>query len=118
MAESFNDGVVKIYKTENSSEPGRMPTEAETPKAKLRFGDRTVGNQRHFLALQAGVKVSRLVRCPYRTEVSALDVASVQDFSDGKINCYKIKLVQYPEKVFPRVMDLTLSLIERSSKNV
>jgi len=104
----FNDGTVAIYSVTNTAAPGDAPVESLTAKTSLRFHRRTVGIQRQYLAMQAGARVDYLLRCPYRPEVSTLDV-SIPTL-DGKQ--YRITAVQVPEDVRPPVMDLTLERSE------
>ena len=106
---AFCDGLVTIYRVENSAAPGEKPKKRLAPKGSLRYQRRTVGIQRHYAALNAGARVDLLLRVPYRPEVSPQDVAVPAP--DGKQ--YRITLVQVPEDVTPAVMDLTLERLER-----
>ena len=106
--ESYNDGIVKIYRTKNVSEPGRRPVEKLVFLMQLRFRERTVGNTKYNLAKQTGVEVVRLVRCPRLRNVSSHDFAAIKDFESGAIQHYEIDQIQYPENVFPKSMDLSL----------
>jgi hypothetical protein len=108
-AETFNDGIVRIYSTGNVAEPGKMPVEGVTPKETLRFRERTVGNQRYFQGLQASVNINRLIRCNQRRNVSPHDLVEIQDNRDGTVLRYRIEQVQYPENMDVKVMDLALS---------
>jgi hypothetical protein len=100
---AFTDGYVQIFDVTNAAAAGNTPVASLTPKVELRFKERTVGVQRFYAALQENVTVSRLLRCPAIMSVSTQDVAQV----DGD-EFYKIRQVQYPENVTPRVMDLSL----------
>ena len=104
----FNDGVVSIYAVTDAAEPGNAPAECLTLRGKLRFLRRTVGIQRQYLDAQTNGRIDYLLRCPYRPEVSPLDVAVPT--LDGKQ--YRIKYVQVPEDIRPPVMDLTLERLE------
>lgn len=107
--ESYNDGVVKIFKTENIAEPGKKPIEKPIQKASFRFRERTVGNTKFLGGKQYGVEIERLIRCPLnRKLVSPHDLAEIQDISDNESYRYEIEQIQYPENVYPRVMDLSL----------
>ena len=106
-AQTFNDGVVKIYAVGDISEPGDMPKQGLTLKETLRFHQRTVGIKRYYTAMQASQQVDAVLRCPLRKTVSAQDVA----VWEGKQ--YRIDLVQRPEEATPPVMDLTLSRLEQ-----
>ncbi|MVB11177.1 hypothetical protein CAFE_18850 [Caprobacter fermentans] len=108
-AQTYNDGTLKIYSVGNVSAPGDMPKDGLTLKETLRYHERTVGNQRYYVAMQAGAKVDAVLRCPLRRDVSAQDVAIP---NDGKQ--YRITRVQYPEDAEPPSMDLTL---ERVTQN-
>jgi len=101
--QTFNDGVVKIYSVSDTSESGKMPTEALTLKQKLRYHERTVGLARFWSAQQANVRISYVLRCPRLRDISTQDVAIP---NDGKQ--YRIVQIQYPEDIYPQVMDLTL----------
>lgn len=102
-AQTFNDGTVRLYKVSNVAPPGGKPKQALTQKCAMRYKERTVGLTRFYAALQANVRVQYVLRCQRLRDISTQDVAIP---SDGKQ--YKIIQVQYPEDVFPPVMDLTL----------
>ena len=101
--QTFNDGVVRIFHTANTGEPGGAPQMELIPLCVLRYHERTVGFRRYYAAAQANVKVSKLLRCPRYFGVSQQDVAVPVDGRQ-----YLITLIQYPEDVQPPVMDLTL----------
>lgn len=100
-----NDGVVKVYSVGNIAPAGGMPKEGLTLKETLRYHERTVGINRHYMALQANAEVKYVLRCPRRRNVSSQDVAIPNDGEQ-----YKITLVQYPEDT-PTEMDLTLEAV-------
>lgn len=103
-AQTHNDGTVKIYSVGNIAVPPLMPKEGLIHKSTLRYKERTVGLQRTQVAMQDGVTISYVLRCPMRRDVSAQDVAVP---NDGKQ--YRIRRVTYPEDISPPVMDLELS---------
>lgn len=102
-AQSFNDGVVKVYSVTNTASDGDMPTEGISLKQTVRYHERTVGLTRYFAALQANIRVQYVLRCQRMRDISAQDVAVP---NDGKQ--YRIVQIQYPEDTEPPVMDLTL----------
>lgn len=104
-AQTFNDGIVKVYKVDDVSEPGGMPKEGLVLKESLRCKRRTVGIQRYYTSMQANARIEQLLRCPIRETVSPQDVAII----GGKQ--YRIEQVQFPEDV--PAMDLSLSRLER-----
>lgn len=105
--QTFNDGVVQIYAVSDQSENGNMPSEKLTHKEQLRYHLRTVGINRYYTAMQANQRVDAVIRCPFRRDVSAQDVAQVG------LKLYRITLVQVPENIVPPVMDLTLERLEQ-----
>ena len=94
--QTYNDGLVDIY------EAVAPRTIAETKKYRLCFERQTVGVKRFYAAQQANVQVAHVLRCPRREDVSTQDIAVL----DG--HKYRIGFVQYPKKVSPPSMDLTL----------
>lgn len=108
QTQTFNDGVVNIYSIGNISEPGNMPKEGLTLKVgPLRYEERTVGMGRFWTAMQAQVRVERILRVPRINSISAQDIAIP---NDG--NQYKIMQIQYPKDVEPPSMDLSLERVD------
>lgn len=103
----FNDGIVKIGSLKNVALPGKMPKMEFQIKAYLRFKERTVGVNRYYAAAQNNIKVDRLIRCP-QYDISTQDIAVIGGEE------YKIKQVQYPEDVHPKVIDLSLEKVVQS----
>lgn len=104
---NYNDGLVRIYRVENISEPGNMPKDGISRKYTLRYKERTVGLDRYYKALNANVKVSYVLRCGLLRDVSTQDIAIP---NDGKQ--YRIVQIQYPEDATPPAMDLTLEEVK------
>lgn len=94
--QTYNDGLVEIYE---AVKPRMI---AETPKYKLCFERQTVGVTRHYAAQQANAKVDHVLRCQRLDDVSTQDIAVL----DG--HQYSIAFIQYPKKITPMSMDLTL----------
>ena len=46
ISQTYNDGVVRIYSTEDAADPGRMPIEQQTLKATLMYAEQRVGATR------------------------------------------------------------------------
>ena len=101
--QAFSDGLVRIYAVTNAAEAGNKPVERLALKHTLRYEQRIVGMSRHYVALQANVKISHVLRCPRLATVSTQDIAKP---NDGRQ--YRIVQVQYPPDVVPPCMDLTL----------
>lgn len=105
--QTFNDGVVKIYSTENTSEPGNKPKEGLALKETLCYEERVVGIKRYYAAMQNNVRIDMVLRCPIRRNVGTQDIAIPIDEEQ-----YKIKQVQYPPDVMPKSMDLSLERVD------
>ncbi len=108
----FDDGLLRVYRLENIAPPGEYPEDGLTLLYTLPYRERTVGVQRHWLAAEAKVKISHLLRCPRPpdtpTHKRAISTADVVQLRDGLQ--YAIRQIQYPEDILPPVMDLTLEL--------
>ena len=103
QTQTFNDGVVKIYKVENTALPGDMPKEGLILQNSLRYHERTVGITRKYAALQSNKEVNFVIRCP---EVRTVETDYIAVLVDEKQ--YRISWIQYPEDIDPPVMDMTL----------
>ena len=106
--ENYPDGVVKIYAVTGQNTASGMPEEVLTFKETLRYRERTVGVQRYYNAMQAGVTVQVVLRCPRRLTVSAQDVAVMPSGQQ-----YRIQQVQHVEDSNPPSMDLTLEEVRQ-----
>ena len=111
--ESYPDGEVRIYAVTDGGEAGGPAAEVLMLKETLRFRERTVGTQRYYNALQAGVTVQLVLRCPLRLIVSAQDVAAMPSGQQ-----YRIRLVQHIEGSNPPSMDLTLEEVRQAYATV
>lgn len=106
--ETYNDGIVEIYRVSDSATAGNAPIETHEKLGVLRYRRRTVGVKRQYMAMQANARIDLLLRCPYRPEVSVLDVA-IPTLDSRQ---YRITAVQVPESIWPPAMDLTLERLE------
>ena len=103
QTQTFNDGIVKIYKVENTALPGDMPKEGLIFQDSLRYHERTVGITRRYAALQSNKEVNFVIRC---LEVRAVETNYIAVLVDEKQ--YRISWIQYLEDINPPVMDMTL----------
>lgn len=107
QTQTFNDGVVNVYKIENIAPKGNKPKEGLTIKVgPLHYEERTVGMSRFWAAMKEQSKISQLIRVPRINSVETNDIAIP---NDGKQ--YKIVQIQYPKEVYPSVMDLSLERV-------
>lgn len=106
--QTFNSGVANIYSATNIAPPGGMPKENLTLKVgALRYKERTVGMSRFWTAMQVNAKIGRVLRMPRISSISTQDVIVPTDGEQ-----YKILQVQYPEDIYPPVMDLSLERLD------
>ena len=105
--QSYGDGVCIVCTASDSSESGAMPNKKLTPKAKLRFNNRTVGMKRYFEAAMADIKIDLVIRIPRRLDISTQDVVLIGGEQ------YEIKQIQQPDKPAPLSTDLSLERIEK-----
>lgn len=103
ISQTFNDGVVTIYEVKDVSRPGYQPVEALVKKGVLRYEEQRLGVQRFYSAMQAQVKIERVIRVPWNPNVHSQDAAKTED---GRR--YEINMVQKVMEVWPACMDLTL----------
>jgi len=107
VSQTYNSGLLHVCGVQDKAEPGYAPVKKLSQKGTLRFEDIQLGLTRYYSALQNNVQVERVVRCPYRPEVSPQDVVITMDGQQ-----YQIELVQKLQNVWPLSMDLTLSRID------
>ena len=119
ISQTFNSGVLTVYRVTDAAQPGRKPVPALERKISMPYEDRRVGISRYDEALQAQARVDRVVRVPDSgvivladggTQIAArVDPQDVAVTEDGAQ--YRIELVQRGPDVWPRCVDLTLSRV-------
>lgn len=108
ISQTYNDGLVTIYSTSNSAEPGRQAKEQLTPKFSLRFEEEALGINRLYLSRANKAEINRVIRVP-RVDISSQDVAITHDGIT-----YRIDTVQGVKGVWPASLDLALRRIENN----
>ena len=107
ITQPFNSGIVRIYKTVNSAQPGHKAVEAlKEPPVVLRYDEQRNGITRYFSALQTNIQIERVVRCPAVPYISTQDVAVTED---GRM--YRIEQIQTVIDAWPACVDISLSKI-------
>lgn len=106
QTQTFNDGYLRVFRIENTAQPGDAPRPEPVQKYGLRYAERSVGVTRMYQAMQAGQQIDLLLRCP-RLPLSPLDIVIPNDGLQ-----YRIESVQYPADVTPECMDLTLRRLD------
>lgn len=86
---TFDDGILKIYRTENIAKPGDMPKDELVLKSEHYFGFDVLGYNRYYTALRAHQNISAVVNIPDYHDISSLDVAELEDGTR-----FHIRLVQ------------------------
>jgi hypothetical protein len=105
--QTFNDGIVSIYKVDNIATPGNMPKDGLTIKvSNLRYEERTVGMSRFWTAKQEQAQISQLIRTPRINSVTTHDVVILNGQQ------YDIVQVQFIQDIEPPCMDLSLVRLE------
>lgn len=105
---SFEDGVCRICAVRNAAPVGKQPVEVLTERFRLLYQERQLGLTRYYTALQADVKISRVIRCLWRAEVSPQDVVI-----DERGEQFRIALIQKITNIQPPCMDLSLGKVEK-----
>lgn len=104
ISQSYNDGVVTIYRIDDAAAPGYQPKEQPTKLVTLHYENRRVGVQRYYDAKQAQTTVSRVLRVQHTgTEITPQNKAVTEDGHE-----YRIDLIQFVPDVYPPSDDLTL----------
>lgn len=105
--QTYNDGILNIYRVGNIAEKGNIPKEGLVLKTgPIRYSERTVGMSRYWTAKQAQVKIELLIRIPKVTGISTQDVVKIGD------DQYSVLQIQNPTEVVPPSMDLSLQRLE------
>lgn len=107
LNQSFNDGIVNIYKVDNIAEPGDMKKVGIVLKCKRNYERRQAGLTRIYLAKQDMTEIERVIRTPWIDEISIHDVAVTEDGVQ-----YDISIIQDALDIQPWGKDLTLSRLE------
>lgn len=104
--EPLTDGVCRLFSVADASAPGDMPREELCFLYRLAYARRAVGVQRKLLAMQEHSKVDMRIRCFHRPDTQVNQVVEIGG------DYYRIRKIESPPDIVPRVMDLDL---ERST---
>lgn len=108
ISQSYNSGVVTVYRVTDGARPGFAPVPVLEKKAVLRYEEQRLGLTRLYLSRQNQVRVEKVIRVPRGPEVSSQDVAVTEDGRQ-----YRIDAVQLADRVRPPSLDLTLTKAEQ-----
>lgn len=106
--QTFNDGVLTVYKVGNIAGLGNMPKEGLIQKFTnaIPYEERTVGVTRFTANKQENTIVEQLLRIPRINGIAREDVVIPIDGEQ-----YRIKQVQSINDVEPRCLDLSLEKV-------
>ena len=104
--QTYPDGLALVFRAVNTAPNAARPAYKLQPAGTeaLPFEERTAGVQRVSMLMQQGIRVSHVLRCPKRTDVSTNDRIKIS----GDSRVYKIGLIQYPADTVPESMDITV----------
>lgn len=89
---TFDDGILKIYRTENISEPGMKPVTGLKYRSSHPFGYEAVGINRYYTAMQANIQISELVHIWQDRDITSKDICVMEDGLQ-----YRCQFVQHTE---------------------
>lgn len=104
ISQSYNDGLVTIYRLTDDAKPGYRPQPVPVKVAVLHYAEMRLGLTRYYAARQNNVQVERVLRIPRGAPIAVQDVAVTEDGRE-----YDIDLIQSVEGVWPPSLDLTLA---------
>ncbi len=106
--QTFNDGVLTVYKVGNIAGLGNMPKEGLIQKFTnaIPYEERTVGVTRFIANKQENTLIEQLLRIPRINGIAREDVVIPIDGEQ-----YRIKQVQSINDVEPRCLDLSLEKV-------
>lgn len=106
--QNYNDGLLTISRVENSAAAGKKPVDRLVPKHEgIRYARRIVGMNRFWTGMQSNARIDQLVRIPEGPDVTTLDRITLET---GDV--YRIEQIQHPPDVWPKSLDLSLSLFK------
>ena len=82
---TFDDGILTIYKVENTAQPGQMPVEGLTEKDRYYYGFDTLGINRYYTALQAQQQIEAVVNVPGWGDIAATDICALDNGDQFRI---------------------------------
>ncbi len=107
ISQTYNDGLVDIYRVEDDAEPGYAPKPSLIKVGVLAFEERRLGIQRYYQGRQNQVQIEHVLRVRKGFPVDTQMVAVIR----GAEAQYAIDLVQNVPDVYPASWDLTLARV-------
>ncbi len=107
---TFDDGILAVYRGENSALPGKMPVMSLIEKARYYYGYDRIGITRYYQALQANQQIEAIVNVPGWNDIKVTDVIILQE--QPKI-LYQVDMVQPDMDEGLKFQKLTLGKVEQ-----
>lgn len=104
ISQSYNDGLVTIYRLTDGGKPGYLPQPLPSKIVTLHYAEMRLGLTRYYAAKQNNVQVERVLRVPRGANIAAQDIAVTEDGQE-----YDIDLIQSVDGIWPPSLDLTLA---------
>ena len=82
---TFDDGILTIYKVENTAQPGQMPVEGLTEKDRYYYGFDALGINRYYTALQAQQQIEAVVNVPGWGDIAPTDICALDNGAQFRI---------------------------------
>lgn len=113
ISQSFDDGIIKIYRVTNAAPSGYAPRERLDLKVTLRYSEQRLGINRLYQARQNQTEIERVVRVLQSTvEITNRDMAETENGVQ-----YGIESVQSVPDSYPKALDIALVRIEQGGSN-
>lgn len=104
---TFDDGILTVYRPQNTAGPGDKPVPGLTFRGRYYYGISSLGVTRYYAAMQAGQDVSAVVAVPGWNDIVTNDVIVLDD---GRK--YRAEMVQPETDEFGlRIMRVTLGVL-------
>ena len=104
---TFDDGILTVYRPQNTAGPGDKPVPGLTFRGRYYYGISSLGVTRYYAATQAGQDVSAVVAVPGWNDIVTNDVIVLDD---GRK--YRAEMVQPETDEFGlRIMRVTLGVL-------
>ncbi len=100
-SETFNDGLMTVLNVKD----GVILSNKFAP---IRYGVRTAGAKRFYMAEVAGTEIEMMISVPFNHFIKQRDLIEIQSFHTGEKAIYKIKQLQIKDTA-PKSLYLTLA---------
>lgn len=76
---TFDDGILSVYRPQNTAGPGDKPQPGLTFRGRYYYGFASLGVTRYYAAMQAGQDVSAIVTVPGWDDIMTNDIVILDD---------------------------------------